>query len=247
MDENLARKIVEVIAPAPDETIVEIGPGFGALTGHLRAGAGRLVAVEIDRHLCAHLEQTLGQFQNFELIAADFLKVDFARFSLDEGAGKIVGNIPYQITSPVLFKIFANCNVVSQAVLMIQKEVAERIVARPRTKAYGILSVLSQFYSEPSIQLNASRHVFRPKPDVASSLVKWDFLHAGRPAVTDLELFVRVVRTTFNQRRKMLRNSLQRVPEASNRLAEIAFDLTRRPEELTVAEFAQLANMVSSL
>ena len=246
VDENIGRKIAEVIDPKPEETIVEIGPGYGALTKHLIERAGRLVAVEIDRYLCGELRRSFGRDGHFELIEDDFLRVNLQDLAAHDDSLKIAGNIPYQITSPVLFKLFEAREHLSQAIFMIQKEVAERIVARPRTKAYGILSVFSQFYSIPEIVFNVSGNVFRPRPNVASSLVRWRFADSKNHDLGDPRLFTAIVRTTFNQRRKMLRNSLQRVPEACDRLHHLNFDLRQRPEELTVADFVQLTNLIAA-
>ena len=244
VDENIARKITDVIDPRPEETIVEIGPGFGALTKYLLGKAGRLVAVEIDRYLCGELRRSFGGDGHFELIEDDFLLVNLRHLAAHDGPLKIAGNIPYQITSPVLFKLFEAREHLSQAIFMIQKEVAERIVARPRTKAYGILSVFSQFYSIPESVFNVSGNVFRPRPNVASTLVRWRFVDKKNHDVGDPKLFTAIVRNTFNQRRKMLRNSLQRVPEACDRLHRLDFDLRQRPEELSVADFVQLTNLI---
>ena len=245
-DENIARKIVSVIDPRAEDSLIEIGPGYGVLTKYLVQAAGHVTAVEIDGNLSGWLARRMAQVSNLTLIHADFLKVELAEL-VRQGPAKIVGNIPYQITSPVLFKLFANRNFVSQTVLMVQKEVAQRIVARPGTKAYGIMSVFSRLYSEPRIEFHVSRNVFKPRPEVESSVVVWDFSKARKFLIHSAELLTEVVRTTFNQRRKMLRNSLQRLSCYQENLPSLDFDLTRRPEQLDVEEFVALSNQIDNL
>ncbi len=246
LDENVARKIVAAVDPQAGDALIEIGPGYGVLTKYLVQQAGHVTAVEIDRHLHARLQEQMRQVQNLTLVHADFLKVDLQQL-IPQGTAKVVGNIPYQITSPALFKVFDYRQLVSKTVMMIQKEVADRIVAVPRTKAYGIMSVFSRLYSEPSIAFQVSRNVFKPRPEVDSAVVVWDFSKAPVVSPHSPELLVEVVRTTFNQRRKMLRNSLQRLSCYQENGPGLDFDLTRRPEELDVTEFVDLSNQVARL
>ncbi len=246
LDENICRKITQAIAPGADDTIVEIGPGFGALTGDLLDSGARVIAVEIDRRLTAKLRQEFAGNDNFKLIENDFLKVDLQELQRGKQKLRIVGNIPYHITSPVMFKIFAVCHLVSDLTLMIQKEVAERIVAVPRTKAYGILSVFSQLYSEPKILFQVSRNVFKPRPDVESAVVKWDLTAARKFKITDEQLLRDIIKRSFNQRRKMLRKSLQQLPDFKEKIPALNFGLERRPEELTIDEFVDLSNQLAS-
>ncbi|MFQ5649053.1 MAG: 16S rRNA (adenine(1518)-N(6)/adenine(1519)-N(6))-dimethyltransferase RsmA [bacterium] len=242
MDENVARKIIRTLTPNPEDVIVEIGPGFGVLTAHVLPVARRVVAVEIDRRLVQQLQTRFAGFDNLELVTGDFLKVELEPYRQGSARLRVLGNIPYHITSPVIFKVFEARQHVQDMLLMIQREVAERIVARPRCKAYGILSVFSQLYAEPEIAFHVSSNVFVPRPEVGSSVVRWDFSGAQRRRVADEALLGKIIRTCFNQRRKMLRKSLKRVAGAEQLLSQIDFDLQRRPEELSVEEFVELSN-----
>lgn len=247
VDENIARKIIHHVAATPDDAIVEIGPGFGVLTKYLVSSTKRVIAVEIDRKLSRHLAVQFGCHQNFVLIEGDFLKEDLADFT---GAGeklRVLGNIPYHITSPVIFKVFGARHLVADMILMIQKEVARRIVAQPGSKDYGILSVFSQLHSSPKILFSVSKNVFIPKPDVDSAVVRWDFSRPLAAAVSSYEILDNVVHATFQQRRKMLRKSLQQITEIVDRLNEIDFDLQKRPEELSPTDFVKLSNEIARL
>lgn len=244
VDENVARKIVNSFAATKDDVVVEIGAGLGVLTKYLVEDCKHLIAVEIDRHLIEKLKHQFSMLENFTLLEGDFLKMDFEPY-FSERPLRIIGNIPYHITSPVIFKIFEVRQFFKNLQLMIQREVGQRIVAKPSTKDYGILSVFSQFYSKPQLVFHVSPNVFKPKPDVESSVINWDFENAPEFQVKDMELFRAVVRSSFNQRRKMLRKSLQKLPEISHKLGEIKFDLRKRPEELIVDEFVELSNLLS--
>lgn len=245
VDENVAQKIVRILAPNPDDIIIEIGPGFGVLTAYILQRCARVVAVEVDRYLISHLQARFEKFDNFELIAGDFLKTELRAFVPEGGRLRLVGNIPYHITSPVIFKAFAAREVMSDMLLTIQREVAERIVAGPCCKEYGILSVFSQAYAQPQIACYISRNVFKPRPEVDSAVVRWDFSKSADADVKNDALFRQVVRATFNQRRKMLRKSLQQLDKARSILPQLNFDLQKRPEELPVGEFIELTNQIA--
>ena len=241
----MARKIVGALAPSSEDTVVEIGPGFGVLTAHTLPLAKRVVGVEIDRHLSASLQQRFGSHDNFELTTGDFLKMDLPSLFAPDSKVRVLGNIPYHITSPVIFKVLEVREHVQDMVMMIQREVAERIVASPGCKQYGILSVFSQLHSVPKIAFHVSRNVFNPKPDVDSSVVRWDFSRAPELDIRDHLLLRTVIRASFNQRRKMLRKSLQQLPGFRPKMDKIEFDFTRRPEDLSVQEFVDLSNRIS--
>lgn len=246
IDENVARKIVNSIAPKPEDTIVEIGPGFGSLTKYLCNSCKRLISVEIDRRLLPGLRERFGSSSHFELVHADFLKFALSDLA-EDGKIRLVGNIPYQITSQVVFKAFDARAIVSDLTIMIQREVAERIIAQPHTKAYGILSVFSQLLSEPRILFHVSRNVFKPRPDVDSSIVRWDFSKSHDESIRDFHVLDKVIHTSFGQRRKMLRKSLQQMSGFSNISSYVNLDLERRPEALTPAEFVDLSNRITEL
>ena len=253
VDRSVVRKIAELIDPRPGEVVLEIGPGRGALTEVLVALVPRLVGVEIDRDLAALLRSRFTQAA-LRLIEKDILDVDLKTLLHEEGGERLllVGNVPYNITAPLLFHLLAQADCIRKAVLMLQKEVARRLIARPGPRDYGILSVLLAVRATAAARLEVLRHAFRPVPKVDSAVVELDFAEQVRYPISDERLFARVVRTAFGQRRKMLRNSLARLvseyPDVD--LEEIAaragIDLRRRPETLSVEDFVRLSNAFSN-
>jgi len=244
IDENVLRKITRAIDPRPDDFFVEIGPGWGALTKHLLEAGSRCLAVEIDQRLLPHLEREFGSHPQFTLVHADFRDVDLAELA----AGKklrLVGNIPYHITSPLVFMAFAQRERLQDMLLTVQREVAERIVAKPGGKDYGILSVVSQTFAQAEILFVISPHVFRPKPEVDSAVVRWRFQPPPVP-IQDEQFYLTLTKTVFGQRRKTLRRSLSKLALAEM-LEAIGFvDLQRRPETLNISELIQLANHLAT-
>lgn len=234
-DPNTARKIVASLkAGGP---LVEIGPGTGALTGMLLEVDPELTAVEVDDRAVDLLK---AQWPDLDIRLMDVLVADWARMAADRGgAVGVIGNLPYYITTPILFSLTdAPRGSIREAVVMMQKEVAKRIVAEPGTKTYGILSVQLQKLTRPRLLFDVSRNVFRPKPDVTSSVVHFDF--DVPPLEVSTELFRTVVRTAFNQRRKTLRNSLSRL----NAEVPAAFaDL--RAEALSPDDFVTLSQYLA--
>lgn len=249
VDGNIARKIVRSVAPAKGDVVVEIGPGRGALTGLLAESECRLVLVEIDRRLTGELA---GRFPppRTEVVHADFLDVRLGELAERFGGRlRVVGNIPYHLTSPILFKLFDEFRSVSDCTLMVQKEVAMRIVSKPGVKDYGILSVMTRLHGEPEVLFDISPNCFYPKPRVTSSIVRVAMRDA-LPADVDLELLRAVVRGTFGKRRKTLRNSLRyladagTVPAASLPGSPVPLDL--RPEQLSPEDFISLARHIAT-
>ncbi|HRU91631.1 MAG TPA: 16S rRNA (adenine(1518)-N(6)/adenine(1519)-N(6))-dimethyltransferase RsmA [Candidatus Marinimicrobia bacterium] len=239
IDPNILRKIVRVIEPQKDDLIVEIGPGKGALTRLLLESGAEIHAIELDPELVNYLKQELAQYDNFHLYYADAVKFDFSDLLNRSRKIKIVGNIPYNITSPLLFRLFEMVDGLDRIVLLVQKEIALRLCAQPATKEYGILSVMTNFYCRPKIEFNVSPQVFRPIPRVTSSVVKFvpqenNYSPEFRRRFNDL------VRKAFNRRRKILRNSLD-LP-ASADISACPIDLSRRAETLNEAEFIELTN-----
>ena len=244
IDQNVIRKIVDAVAAPPQARVVEIGPGMGALTGLLLERHPNLTVVEVDEEAVAHLRE---QFPDLDIRHEDVLGVDWSAFSGDhkghpygDSGAYVVGNLPYYITSPILFGLLDARRHIRRAVLMTQKEVAQRIVAEPGSKAYGILSVQTQLLARPRMLFSVSRHVFRPKPDVESAVISLDFDMTGEVSF-DVTQMRRVVRTAFGQRRKMLRKSL------SGLCAELHTSIpdefaTQRPEALSPEEFVKLTN-----
>ena len=231
-DPNTIRNIVAAVEAPEGCAVVEIGPGTGALTAELMKTYPDFCCIEIDGRAVDLLNE---KFPSLKVIKADVLKMDWV--ALSEELGKplvIVGNLPYYITSQILFSIFAAKSVVKRAVVMMQLEVADRLIAVPRTKAYGILAVQTQLISTPKKLLKIPPSVFYPKPDVWSAVIGLDFkdTEAFPPNLTD------VIRTAFNQRRKTLRNALSKFGELPPEIA------TKRAEELSPTDFVSLAQIL---
>jgi 16S rRNA (adenine1518-N6/adenine1519-N6)-dimethyltransferase len=248
VDPRVIDRLVQRIAPGPGQTILEYGAGLGILTGKLLDGGARVVAVELDDDLARILDLELGSRAGFRLVHADLARVSAAAVRIEERAPdlRLVGNLPYQLTSHVLFEVLDLGPGLSDAVFMVQREVAERIVAAPGGREYGILSVLLQTWFEVSIAMRVKPGAFLPPPRVESAVLHirprageaplaWD----ERPALAAL------VKGVFNERRKVLRNTLKKFQGLDDSaLARCAaasrIDLGRRPETLSAAEFARL-------
>jgi 16S rRNA (adenine1518-N6/adenine1519-N6)-dimethyltransferase len=243
IDRNVARKIVVVADFGKDDVVVEIGAGQGVLTRLLAPKVKQLIAIEIDRHLATRLQDDLLEFDNVDIIHTDFLKNDLAMIG-SASPLRIIGNIPYHITSPIIFKVLESVAKIRDMVLMMQREVAERIVAPPGGKAYGILSVISQAHADVKILSNIPPTVFQPQPKVDSSLVRWTFTSKRLDKIKDREFFRQVVRRAFGQRRKMLRNSLSDYVDCDTSLPVA---LENRPEHLTVEQWIDLANVLGAV
>ena len=251
---EVTEAIAELVRPATGEAVVEIGPGRGALTEALLAVVDRLVAVEIDRDLVALLCTRRGA-GTLDLIEGDILQIDLREVLRAAGGCRLlmVGNLPYNITAPLIFHLLAHADCISRAIVMVQREVAQRLVASPGSKDYSLLSVLVALRAEAELRLQVERDCFRPVPAVDSSVVELRFAPKLRYAVQDVTGFDRLVRRAFGQRRKMLRNSLLGLNPAGGRpwLKEVGqqagIDLTRRPEELSIEEFIRLSDACSRL
>ena len=235
-DENIVRKIVGSLQPDPSDTVVEIGPGTGALTGHLFQGYPQFMAVEVDERAVSLLKE---QYVGLDIRHQDVLKVDWSEVSREkESRLSIIGNLPYNITSQILFGLLDHHAYINRAVVMMQREVAERLVATPRTKAYGILSVLLQRKAEVNILFRVSRNVFYPKPDVESAVVSFQFGNKKLAAI-DETVYRKVVKQAFNQRRKTLRNSLKQWREHVGRPLPEAY-AGLRAEALSYRDYEDL-------
>ncbi len=241
-DPNIIRKIAGTLRAPEGTAVVEIGPGAGALTEALLEQHPALTAVEIDERAVAYLRR---QLPALDVRHRDVLEVDWRALAEEKGPPLyVVGNLPYQITSPILFDLLDARASLAEAVLMMQKEVAERLVAVPRTKCYGILSVLVQHCAAPELLFDVSRHVFHPKPRVTSAVVRLTFRREAEGQV-DFDALRTVVRAAFNQRRKMLRNSLR--AWTKDRGLELPHDWGRkRAEALTPAEFVELTRYLNA-
>ncbi len=250
VDENIARNIVSSMMITPDDVVLEIGPGTGALTRHLVHAAKKVIAIEVDGRAVERLRASMSS-PNLEILHEDFLMTDVAAWQRRVGQPlRVAGNLPYHLTSPILFKIFDSHSSVTDLTMMIQREVAQRITAEPGTKAYGILTVFSQFYGIPERLFSVSANCFYPKPKVTSTVVRLT-LHRKLMYDVDRETFRTVVKTAFGKRRKTLRNSLQYLPFEDSSIRKILdgidFPLDRRPEQLTLNEFVSLSEQVASL
>lgn len=238
--------------------VLEIGPGIGALTEQLAKRAGRVVAVEIDQRLLPILEESLQKYNNVALIHGDILKVDVQQIIRHHLRGydplHVVANLPYYVTTPILFHLLESGVRFKHLVLMVQKEVAERMRAQPGSKAYGALSVAIQYYAEPQLVRTVPRTVFLPQPKVDSSLIRLTLRSEPPVQVADEALLFRIVRACFHQRRKTVLNNLlhsvvpkERKPELLVVLAETGIDPDRRGETLSLAQFARLADRLRPL
>ena len=243
VDQNVVRNIVESLELSKDDFVLEIGPGLGVMTLLVQPLVKKLVAVEVDKRLADILMENFAGLENFTLYQEDFLKFNTKSLNFPTPM-RIIGNIPYHITSPIIFKVFEARDHVRDMTLLMQREVADRIVAKPNCKAYGILSVISQAYTDVKNLLQVPRTVFSPRPKVDSSLVRWTFTNERAAQINDHQFFRDVVRRAFGQRRKMLRNSLKDIlPEGGS----VSIELTRRPEHLSVNEWIQLSNEIARL
>ena len=255
-DLSIARAIADTVDAYPDIPVLEIGPGMGVMTQFLVEKPRQLKVVEIDRESVAYLKSS-PQFSipnwlsskapnvvsQFSIIEGDFLRMDL-REAFDGRQFVLTGNYPYDISSQIFFKMLDNKDLIPCCTGMIQREVAERIASAPGNKSYGILSVLIQAWYDVEYLFTVDEHVFNPPPKVKSAVIRMT-RNDVRQLGCDEQLFKKVVKTVFGQRRKMLRVSLrQMVPVESSIYTDYADFLTRRPEQLTVAQFVELTNMV---
>lgn len=239
VDRNILLKIIEEIQPKFQDEIVEIGPGLGALTKELLSGTQNLTVVEIDKRVIEDLEQS---FPGLDIVNGDFLEYDLEqRFQKKNKLLRVVGNIPYNITSPVLFKLIENIKYVQDAVFMIQLEVAQRITAKKGNKNYSILSVILNNFANVRLCFKVSPNVFIPKPKVTSAVIHISFNNdKNNPEFN--KLFINTVKACFGNRRKTLKNSLNNSIFAQYNFTESGIDLTKRAEQLDIEEFIILTN-----
>lgn len=251
-DANIIRKITDAGEISEKDLIIEVGPGIGALTVSLAQKAGKVIAIEIDKRLIPVLEETTGGFGNIELINADVMKVDISRLiSGWTGNVKVISNLPYYVTTPVIMMFLEGGFEIERMVLMVQKEVARRMTARPKTKDYGALTVGVQAAGIPKILFDVSRNCFIPKPDVDSAVIRVMMTDDRKKNILDYGLFHECVKAAFLQRRKTLVNSLGNSPALNldketvkGLLAEMNLREQTRGEELSVDQFIQLSNLI---
>ncbi|MEF9952294.1 MAG: 16S rRNA (adenine(1518)-N(6)/adenine(1519)-N(6))-dimethyltransferase RsmA [Clostridium sp.] len=249
IDNEVLNKIVDAADLDDTSCALEIGPGIGVLTQEMAQRAKKVVSIEIDSRLIPILSETMSQYDNFELVHSDALKVDFNQLFEEKGMEniKVVANLPYYVTTPIINKIFTEAKGVKSITVMIQKEVAERLIAKPSTKEYGALTLLAQYYSDVEKVVKAPPSCFIPNPKVESMVVKMN-IREPQVTVRDEKLFFRVVRDSFNMRRKTLNNSLKPIGLPADKL-KVAFetasiDEKRRGETLSIEEFANLSNAI---
>ncbi len=257
IDTNILEHIIDSAEITKDDLVLEIGPGIGTMTQYLCERAREVVAVEIDRALIPILEDTLSEYDNVTVINDDVLKVDIARIAEEHNAGrpiKVVANLPYYITTPIIMGLFESHVPIDSITIMVQKEVADRMQVGPGTKDYGALSLAVQYYAKPEIVVNVSPNCFIPKPNVGSAVIRLTRYKTPVVDVKDEKLMFKLIRASFNQRRKTLMNGLNNAPDVNFTKEQIlkAIDMmgesqTVRGETFTLEKFAQLSNIFSSM
>ena len=256
IDENVVEKIVRDAGVTKDDFVLEIGPGIGTMTQILCENAREVVAVEIDDKLIPILtEDTLSWYDNVTVIHEDILKLDIVKLANERNGGKpikVVANLPYYITTPIIMGLFESHVPIDSITIMVQKEVADRMQVGPGTKDYGALSLAVQYYAKPQILLNVPASCFMPRPNVDSAVIQLTRYEKPPVEVADEHLMFRLIRASFNQRRKTMTNSVGNSPELSVSKEQMAAALekcglsaTVRGEALTLAQFAELANVLS--
>ena len=257
IDSHVLDKIVNAAGITQDDCVLEIGPGIGTMTQYLAEHAGRVVAVEIDTNLLSILADTLKDYSNVTVINEDILKVDMNRLVKEYNQGrpiKVVANLPYYITTPIIMGLFESNVPIENITVMVQKEVADRMQVGPGSKDYGALSLAVQYYASPYIVANVPPNCFIPRPNVGSAVIRLTRYQEPPVQVRDAALMFRLIRASFNQRRKTLQNGLNNSPELSFSKDEIAavieslgLSASVRGETLTLEQFAALSNAFSDL
>lgn len=254
IDSHVLERITEAAQLNSQDCVIEIGPGLGAMTQYLAKSAGRVIAVEIDRALIPILEETLSGHSNVEILNADIMKVDLRRLIEEKNGGrpvKVVANLPYYITTPIIMRLLEEKLPLQSITIMVQKEVAQRMQAGPGSKDYGALSLAVQFYAKAQIVANVPSNCFIPRPNVDSSVIRLTLYEKPPVSAQDEKKMFSIIRASFNQRRKMLINSLHNAPELAAdkeavRAALLSMGISEkaRGEELTLAQFARLSDLL---
>jgi len=242
-DPSILKRIVDAAKITGDDTVVEIGPGLGTLTKMLSIAAKKVIAIELDYELYERLRHELKEYKNIEFIHGDALKYPYERLE----SFKVVANIPYYITTPIIFRLIEARKNLRSMTITIQKEVAQRIAAAPNTKDYGVLSIAVQYHAKPELKFTIPKGAFRPVPKVDSAVIHIETLDKPRVMLKDEKLFFKIVKTAFAQRRKTLSNSLKSV---SKNIKEILINTgvepSRRAETLNIEEFARIADLIKN-
>lgn len=256
IDGHVLDKIIRSANITKDDFVLEIGPGIGTMTQYLAEAAREVAAVEIDKALIPILEDTLSGYDNITVINEDVLKLDIKQLVMEHNGGrpvKVVANLPYYITTPIIMGLFESHVPIDSITVMVQKEVAQRMQSGPGSKDYGALSLAVQYYAEPYIVANVPPNCFMPRPKVGSAVIRLTTYKEAPIDVKDERLMFRIIRASFNQRRKTLVNGLNNSPEISiskdviaEAIAELGVSPTIRGEALTLKEFARLSNIISA-
>ena len=254
IDTHVLDKIIAAAGITKDDFVLEIGPGIGTMTQYLACAAREVAAVEIDKNLIPILEDTLSEYDNVSVINEDILKVDIAALAEEKNGGrpiKVVANLPYYITTPIIMGLYEKNVPLESITVMVQKEVADRMQVGPGTKDYGALSLAVQFYAKPYIVANVPPNCFMPRPSVGSAVIRLTS-HETRPVeVDDEKLMFKIIRASFNQRRKTLANGLNNSSELNlpkdviiKSIEELGRGASIRGEALSLEEFAKLTNII---
>ena len=257
IDAHVLEKIISAAGITKDDCVLEIGPGIGTMTQYLAENAGHVVAVEIDRNLIPILKETLADYDNVTVINEDILRVDIKALAEEYNDGKpikVVANLPYYITTPIIMGLFESGVPIDNITVMVQKEVADRMKEGPGSKDYGALSLAVQYYAEPEIVANVPPNCFIPRPNVGSAVIRLT-RHKEMPVqVKDPALMFKIIRASFNQRRKTLQNGLGNASELpytkeqiAAAIAEMGLTPTIRGEALSLAQFAQLSDILGAM
>ena len=254
IDSHVLNKIIAGAEVSPEDVVLEIGPGIGTMTQYLAEAAGKVIAVEVDKNLLPILEETLAPYDNVQVIHADVLSLDLNQLVEEQAGGKpikVVANLPYYITTPIIMGLFEQHVPLANMTVMVQKEVAARMKAGPGTKDYGALSLAVQYYAEPYIVANVPQNCFMPRPNVDSAVIRLTRFDHPPVEVRDETLMFKLIRASFNQRRKTLVNGLNNASDLQLSKAQILEVLgslglpeTVRGEALTLEQFAAITNCV---
>ena len=254
IDGNVVEKIVREAGVTKDDFVLEIGPGIGTMTQYLCEAARAVVAVEIDTNLIPILKDTLAEYNNVDVLNEDILKVNISKLAEEKNNGKpikVVANLPYYITTPIIMGLFESHVPVDNITVMVQKEVADRMQVGPGTKDYGALSLAVQYYAKPEIVANVPPNCFIPRPNVGSAVIRLTRYEEPPVQVKDEKKMFSLIRASFNQRRKTLVNSLGNAglpgitkESASAALEQMGLSPTVRGEALTLEQFAQLSDLI---
>lgn len=255
IDDHVITKIINAAEITEDDLVLEIGPGIGTMTQYLAESARKVIAVEIDKNLIPILGETLAEYDNVTVINEDILKLDINRLVEEENAGKpikVVANLPYYITTPIIMGLFESHVPLQSITVMVQKEVADRMQVGPGSKDYGALSLAVQYYAKPYIAANVPPNCFIPRPGVGSAVIRLTRYEEPPVTVKDESLMFKLIRASFNQRRKTLQNGIANSPELPYSKAQVEKALEKmglaanvRGEGLTLAEFAKLSDIIS--